>query len=84
MSKKKERGLRELYANDPEKADSELWDRAPESVSRRGFLKNSGLAAFTLALSAPIPFFKNMPAGLIPVALADTEEEFEVKASTDS
>ena len=78
MKNKRERGLRELYESDPEKADTELWDRVPESHSRRGFLKNSGLAALTLALSAPIPFFRNMPNGLIPVALAETEDEFEI------
>ena len=50
----------------------------PESRSRRSFLKHSGLAALTVALSAPIPFFRNMPAGLIPVALADTEDESEI------
>ena len=78
MKRKKERGLRELYASDPEKADAELWNRAPETVSRRGFLKNSGIAALTVALAAPIPFFRNMPSGLIPIALADTEDDFEI------
>ena len=78
MKPKKERGMRELYADDPEKADAELWGREPESVSRRGFLKNSGIAALTAVLSAPIPFCRNMPAGLIPIALADTEEAFEI------
>jgi len=47
MKHKKERGLWELYADDPEKADAELWGRGLESSSRRGFLKNSGLAALT-------------------------------------
>ncbi|MDH3257721.1 MAG: sulfite oxidase [Nitrospinota bacterium] len=78
MNQKKERGLWELYASDPEKADAELWGRAPENTSRRSFLKKSGAAALTLALSAPIPFFRNMPAGLIPVALADTSDDFEI------
>ena len=78
MENRKERGLRELYANDPEKADAELWDRGPESPSRRGFLKNSGIAALMAALSAPIPFLRNMPSGLIPIALAETEDAFEI------
>jgi len=76
MNQKKERGLWELYEIDPEKADAELWDRTQESSSRRSFLKNSGVAALTLALSAPIPFLSNMPTGLIPAALADTSPSF--------
>jgi len=78
MKRRQERGLWELYGSDPEKADAEIWDRRVENPSRRGFLKGSGLAGLTLALSAPIPFFRNMPAGLIPTALADTPEAFEI------
>ena len=79
MNRKKERGLWELYESDPERADAELWGRIPENISRRGFLKNSGLSALTLALSAPIPFFRNMPSGLLPAALADTQEPLEIE-----
>ena len=39
MAGKKERGLWELYARDPEKADAEIWNRKPDPLSRRGFLK---------------------------------------------
>jgi DMSO/TMAO reductase YedYZ molybdopterin-dependent catalytic subunit len=78
MKNRKERGLWELYASDPEKADAEVWGRIPEHSSRRSFLKNSGVAALTLALSAPIPFLRNMPSGLIPAAFADTSDEFEI------
>ena len=39
MKGKKERGLWELYKQDPEKADSDIWDRKPDPVSRRGFIK---------------------------------------------
>ncbi len=70
MARKKERGLRELYQKDPEKADAEIWGRKPETLSRRGFLRKSGLVAMSLAVGAQIPFFRNMPAGFIPEALA--------------
>lgn len=78
MRNRKERGLWELYEADLEKADAELWSRVPENTSRRSFLKNSGIAALTVALSAPIPIFKNMPAGLIHAAFADTSDDFEI------
>ncbi len=77
--KKKERGLRELYESDPEKADAEVWGRKTDGLSRRGFLKKGGLAAMTLAVGANIPFFGKMPAGLIPVALAESAENFEIE-----
>lgn len=38
---------------------------------RRGFLKGAGLATLGAMLGASIPFHRNYPAGLIPVALAD-------------
>tara|TARA_B100000686_G_scaffold350279_1_gene445810 strand:+ start:3032 stop:4336 length:1305 start_codon:yes stop_codon:yes gene_type:complete len=72
---KKERGLWELYANDPEKADAEIWGRQTEKLSRRGFLKKSGLAALSAAIGFQIPFFRSMPSGLIPVTLAEASEE---------
>ena len=72
---KKERGLWELYEQDPEKADAEIWERKPEPVSRRGFLKKTGLTAMVLAVGSQIPFFRNMPNGFIPLALAETNEK---------
>ncbi len=72
---KKERGLWELYEQDPEKADAEIWERKPEPVSRRGFLKKTGLTAMVLAIGSQIPFFRNMPNGFIPLALAETNEK---------
>ncbi|CAI2717118.1 sulfite oxidase [Nitrospina watsonii] len=71
MPGKKERGLFELYDTDPEKADWELWGREADPVSRRGFLKDTGLAFMALTVGAHIPYARFMPQGLIPVALAD-------------
>lgn len=80
MSKKKEnetRGLHELYAEDPEKADRLVWGRVVDPESRRGFLKKSGLAAMGAAIgAAAIPFADKMPGGLIPAALADSHTPF--------
>lgn len=74
------RGIHELYAEDPVKADQQLWDREVDVSSRRGFLKRSSLLAMASALGAgAIPFGDKMPGGLIPVALADTTEPFMLK-----
>ncbi len=73
MAGKKERGLWELYASDPEKADAEIWERNP--LSRRGFLKKTGLASMALAIGSQIPFFRNMPGGFIPLALAEANDK---------
>ena len=42
----------------------------PECGARRGFLKTTGLSAFGAMLGMTIPFERNLPAGIIPVALA--------------
>ena len=63
---KKERSAEELYRDDPERADAVVFGRA----SRRGFLGGAGLAAVGAAVGASIPFGRNMPAGLVPAALA--------------
>ena len=55
---------------------------APETAdargqSRRGFLKTTGLTALGSMLGMTIPFERNLPAGIIPVALAqDTGADF--------
>jgi len=59
-----------LYARDPIAADAALWGRKSSPISRRGFLKNSGLAAMSAAIGAAIPFARFMPAGLIPATFA--------------
>ena len=50
------RGLHELYAEDPERADLLLWGRRADPLSRRGFFRRMGLAAMTSALGAEIVF----------------------------
>ena len=71
-------GLHALYREDPVRADAALWGRQCEPVSRRGFLKGSGLVAMSAALGAAIPFARYMPGGLIPAAFAETDAAFEL------
>ncbi|MDJ0939882.1 MAG: sulfite oxidase [Woeseiaceae bacterium] len=75
---KKERGLHELYGKDPIEADELVWGRKSDPLTRRGFLKGSGLAAMSAAVGASIPFAHLMPGGLIPAALAQTSESFSI------
>ena len=63
--------LFELYADNPEKADRLVFGRIP-NADRRGFLRGAGLTTMAAMLGGFIPFHRNMPAGLIPVALAET------------
>jgi len=60
---KPERSLRELYRNDPERADALAW-------GRRGSLKGAALASMGAAVGASIPFAGHMPAGTLPELLA--------------
>jgi DMSO/TMAO reductase YedYZ molybdopterin-dependent catalytic subunit len=66
---KRERSLEELYRDDPERADALLHDRRT-GPSRRGFLGGAGVAAMGAMVGGSIPFSQNMPAGLVPAALA--------------
>jgi DMSO/TMAO reductase YedYZ molybdopterin-dependent catalytic subunit len=75
--KKLERGICELYEEDPEGADYKVFGRIAEG-DRRGFLKGAGLAAMGAVVGAAIPIHRNMPAGLIPEALAGTTEDFKL------
>ncbi|HZH29008.1 MAG TPA: sulfite oxidase [Azospirillaceae bacterium] len=62
--------LLQLYVDDPERADAVVFGRRT-GPGRRGFLQGAGLAAMGAALGGiGIPFAANMPAGLIPAALA--------------
>ncbi len=82
MSKSRaERGICELYQEDPERADYLVFGRRAER-DRRGFLKGAGLATMGAMLGATIPFHRNMPAGLIPAALAE-ETELELFKGKD-
>ena len=67
---KKKVGIHALYAEDATLADRAFWDRKVDPLSRRGFLRGSGLAAVTAAVGGVIPFAELMPGGLIPAALA--------------
>jgi DMSO/TMAO reductase YedYZ molybdopterin-dependent catalytic subunit len=69
MSGHIERSIEELYRDDPERADAVVFGRRA-GVDRRGFLGGAGLAAMSAAVGGAIPFAANMPAGLIPAALA--------------
>lgn len=73
------RGIHELYAADPARADERLWGRKVDPLTRRGFIKGSGLAAMTATLGASIPFAALMPGGLIPAALAQSTEGFRIE-----
>jgi DMSO/TMAO reductase YedYZ molybdopterin-dependent catalytic subunit len=74
----KKRGIHELYNADPIAADEIVWGRKTDPVTRRGFLTRGGIVAMSAALGASIPFAKFMPGGLIPAALAQTDEPFEI------
>ncbi len=77
-AQKNERGIHEIYANEPETADATVWGREVDPVSRRGFFRKAGLSAMTAALGAEIVFGDMMPGGLIPAALAQSPEPFRI------
>jgi len=68
---KRERTIEELYAQDAERADAEVFGRKT-GLDRRGFLGGAGLAAMGAAVGGSIPFAANMPGGLVPAALAQS------------
>ncbi len=72
------RGIHTLYARDAGEADRLLWGRQSDPLTRRGFLRGSGLAAMSAALGGLIPYASAMPGGLIPAAFAQSEEPFEL------
>jgi DMSO/TMAO reductase YedYZ molybdopterin-dependent catalytic subunit len=74
----KERGIHELYEADSIEADELVWGRKSDPVTRRGFIKGSGLATMSAAIGASIPFAHLMPGGLIPAALAQSDQVFQI------
>ncbi|MDH3532402.1 MAG: sulfite oxidase [Gammaproteobacteria bacterium] len=76
---RKERGIHELYDADPVEADELVWRRSSDPVTRRGFLKSGGLTAMSAAVGAAIPFAHLMPGGLLPAALAQSDQPFEIQ-----
>lgn len=78
MAKKPiEMGIFEAYSADPIKADLDIFGRQTDE-SRRGFLKKSSLIAMMAVVGSNIPFASNMPGGLIPAALANSDTPFSV------
>jgi len=74
----KKRGIHELYNHDPVAADDLIWGRKTDPVTRRGFLTNSSLVAMSAAVGASIPFAHLMPGGLIPAAMAQSDQPFTI------
>lgn len=72
-------GINEAYQKDPIKADLELFGRQSCENTRRGFLKKSSLFAMMAVVGSNIPFADKIPSGLIPAALANSEENFEIE-----
>jgi DMSO/TMAO reductase YedYZ molybdopterin-dependent catalytic subunit len=70
MAKSIERGLWELYRDDPEKADRLLLG-ADARLGRRQILTGAGAAALGGLVGATVPFGRNFQSGVMPAALAD-------------
>lgn len=75
--KKRERGIHETFAQDPERADWEAWGRRTDYVTRRGFV--SGLAAFSAIVGARVPFAHAAPQGIIPASHANSDAAFQIE-----
>lgn len=71
-SKSSNEGLFAFFERDPAAADKAVFGRVP-NPDRRGFLRGAGLATMGAMLGAAIPFHRNMPAGFVPVALAQDD-----------
>jgi len=71
--RRRERGLYELY-DDPERADALLWSRRRFLT---GSLQGTGLAALQRQLGALVRFAPFLPAGYIPIGLAEQAAEIE-------
>lgn len=71
---KRKKGIRELYAENPQEAEKQIWGEDAHSESRRGFLRNSALAVMGAVLGAQMVFGKNFPSGIIPAGLLDNKD----------
>ena len=60
----------DFYEQDPVEADKAFLGRVAHK-NRRGFLKGAGLATMGALLGTAMPFHRNFPSGMIPVAFAD-------------
>ncbi|HJS74559.1 MAG TPA: molybdopterin-dependent oxidoreductase, partial [Vicinamibacteria bacterium] len=72
--KKRDRGLEEIYAAEPGKADALLG-----LDGRRRLLRVLGSASAAWFLSETMPFGRSRPKGLLPAALAQTREPFVIE-----
>ncbi|WP_236973971.1 sulfite oxidase [Membranihabitans maritimus] len=68
-------GIHKLYRKNAEEAEKKLFGA---SGNRRGFLKKSAVVAMGSVLGAPVVFGKNYPSGMIPAALANSSEPFNL------
>jgi DMSO/TMAO reductase YedYZ molybdopterin-dependent catalytic subunit len=68
--------LRALYQQAPDRADWLAFGRRSDPVSRRGFI--SGLGRMSAAVGSPIVFARFLPAGVVPVVLAEEPTEANV------
>ena len=66
------KGLYAWFAENPEEARRQFFEPAP-GLSRRGFFAGAGLAAAGGLLGMTIPFYANMPRGLVPAAFASED-----------
>jgi sulfite oxidase len=73
-------GLHALYRADPLRADHQVFGRTSDPLSRRGFL--TGLSHMCGLLGAAIVYHRFMPSGLIPAALAESAEPFEIEGKS--
>ena len=79
MKEKKTVNIHRLYAEDPIEADRLLFGRESDPVSRRGFLRRTGLSAMAAVLGGPIVFADHMPGGLLPALLLQDGNEEALK-----
>ncbi len=63
------KGLHAYFAENPDEAHRQFFEPVP-GVSRRGFFAGAGLAASGTLLGMAIPFYADMPRGLVPAAFA--------------
>ena len=66
------KGLYAWFAENPEEARRQFFEPAP-GLSRRGFFAGAGLAAAGGLLGMTVPFYANMPRGLVPAAFASED-----------
>ncbi len=79
---KKSKGIHELYGESGDAASEILWgNELHQSAlsSRRGFLSQAALSTMAAVLGGKIVFGDRFPAGLIPAALAQSEEPFQIE-----